>query len=178
MTLGNLVATTVEKQGYDREAAATAIMIRLARSPKLFTEVATPLVEQAVSDLVALACRQHNNQMMANAGQSDKIELGPQTTSRDAFLASMARTNRSWLDQFTLPIPGSPKLGDATKAQLQQAGDFHRGQEAGHRRKLDFFTALVRRVPTGKTVRECLTDEQVDKAAAKIGVDDMLEKAV
>lgn len=63
------------------------------------------------------------------------------------------------LDQWRLP--DSTRLGDATKDQLAHCSYAERNQAIAHAQNADFYERLAFLLPSGRMVRDCVSDENV-----------------
>ena len=85
-------------------------------------------------------------------------------------IKSLADETAKMFMEMYLPIPGLPKLGDATKEQIEEAAYFCQKQSIDMRQKADFFFMVHRSVKKGKPVRSQLTEQKLkDFHASAIG---------
>lgn len=122
----------------------------MAADPALYREIVAPFEEQAA----AMAVQRKKI--------ADRAYAWSRPTGPDARVGALARVNAaSILDQFRLDT-GLP-LGDATKADLIDCAARYDDRARWNADKASFLMAVAQRIAGKKTVRECMTADEVEQ---------------
>lgn len=134
------------EQAYD-------LLIGAARKDReLFIAITEPVLPGACWNLIRRHCHQERRQITRVFSQE---RSGPERIQR------LAEANLSHLFNMALPIPGCPKLGDATKEQVVESANFYLKQAEDMCKKGEWLNKIASMMRKEGTVRKQLTEEQV-----------------
>jgi hypothetical protein len=140
--LHTLARTVLKDSGFDRNAAAHSLAAQIREDSQLVMFA----TERVARDLIRMAEFTHRGNLGRPPANSDAGLEG---------LRSRLQEAQSIFDSFSLPIPSGVHLGDASLSDLQEAMELHAHNEAGHRNRRKFYTAVAERTADQKRVRDC-----------------------
>lgn len=145
-----LADEAMEKSGGDVQKAAQ-LLEKWARTRKGALEALIPerLVKQACWDCVRSYCHQERRQIWTAPNHTDKQN------------GSRVKEHALSLMDMRLPIPGMPRLRDATPADLDAAINHYRKQAASELERASFLEKVRAKVKT--TVGADLTDSDLER---------------
>jgi len=150
------VREVLESCDWNRGEAVQKCKVELAADPDARDAILALTMEQAVRTWVDEVCRRQNRAVVHFAPIPEKGESG-EMMSGGGDVSALARRWETW----TLPIPGAPRLIDATKDQLLEAVALHEKNAAGHLLKARFYGIVARRTTKGRTVGQALKPERL-----------------
>lgn len=146
----------------DPAAAKEALIKRSDREPDL----ARALLARGAHESVEWAKRQANARAFSPAAAAAHEARCKAPDAGGARIRSAVAV-LGLLD--TVRLASGALLGDARREDLRAQADFHRENELGNARRRAFYEALGRRVGSGRTVRQSVSEEAVRRLAKKHG---------
>jgi len=117
----------------DREAAKRLMRTWVDGDAKVRSALIDPLIDGAIDQAIRNACAADRNALIARRD--------PGTVPDDVGLRMRARFNLEGLYAFQLPGQNKP-LGEAVKADIAEAANYHAGQRQGHGVKERWFRMI------------------------------------
>lgn len=147
------IAREVSRQTPDVDTAARRLMTRV-NDNGLASGIVDAMVWKAARDAVYEAQHAARGAIKANVARR-----GEGTAAAYAVATGM----------FDRWIIMGMRLGEAGRGDLKEAAAAERAKASGHIVNAAFYEALASRVKDGKTVRECVSEDNASKLLAQAG---------
>lgn len=157
--LDAIVRAAVEAADGDLPEAARLIETQAKKNSDLLAAITFPYLTRAIWELVRLHARVEKRIIWQAPNADPKGQNGHR-------VKHMADDNFRSLMALTLPIEGLPRLGDATRVQLEEAIHFYQSHAKDMQSKSRFLEMVLHALPAKKPntkVRDCLTETQLEK---------------
>lgn len=152
IVLRELARDCLKTANGQRDKAAEKLLRKLKRN---HPEIVEEMIMRGVRDAVDAAARA--SRMVPSTGTT-RNPVEPGKAPQQSVDAARAFNAYNFLDDYPLR---DCYLGDATHADIDEMIEYHDHNAKSNEMKANFFRSIAQKLPGGKTVRECMTSDDI-----------------